>query len=242
MIQVLAQKLPVKQEAGVFAPVGVKIDGKTTEWGAFQAYNPATEIWYTMANDNDKLYFVCKATEIKVIEKILAGGITISVSPIDKKSVITPVAITYPIEPWLNTQISYEIEPPVPLKESTLSIVNNKISGHLKEIKITGVKEFPDGSISVYNENGITGAHYVGSDKVYTYELAFPLSIIRSLINDKDAFNYKVQVTGIDTKTTVIVGGTSLSGTAPSDQAVPHGALYDMSPTYFNATYTLARK
>ena len=242
VVPVIAQKLPVKQETSVYAPANLKTDGKITEWGNLQAYNPATEISYTMANDNANLYFICRATEIKVIEKILVGGITLSISPIDKKSVVTPVAITYPIVPWLNVQISYDIREPAPLDKSTISLVNNKISGHLKEIKITGAKEFPDGSIPVYNDNGIAGAQYVGSDKVYTYELAFPLSLIRSLINDKDTFNYKVQVNGMD-KNVIVKGGTNINGgSAPSDQAVPHGALYNMSPTYFNSTYTLARK
>jgi len=55
----------------------VRIDGKITEWGNFQAYNPATEISYTMANDNDKLYLVCSATQPEVIQKIIEGGINI---------------------------------------------------------------------------------------------------------------------------------------------------------------------
>ena len=237
-----AQKLPVKQETGVIAPVGVKVDGKTTEWGNLQAYNPATEIWYTMANDNDKLYLVCSATEAEAIQKIINGGITLFISPADKKSAIEPVAITYPIVPWLNQQINYALRPPAPLDQSTVSLINNKISGHLKEIKISGVKEFPDGSISVYNDKGITGGQYISSNKVYTYELSFPLSLIRSLVNDKDTFNYKVQVNGMD-KNVIVTGGTNINGgSAPSDQAVPHGALYNMSPTYFNSTYTLARK
>lgn len=234
-IAAFSQKLPVKQEISVYAPTSVKIDGKITEWGNLQAYNPATEISYTMANDNDKLYLACSATEAEVIQKIQLGGITLSISPVDKKSVIEPVAITYPIVPWVNSQINYDIRPPAPLDQSTVSLINNKISGHLKEIKISGVKEFPDGSISVYNDKGIIGGHYISSNKVYTYELSFPLSLIRSLINDKDTFNYKVQVNGMD-KNVITVGGTSLGGSAPSDQVAPNG------PTYFNASYTLTKK
>jgi hypothetical protein len=32
-----AQKLPVKQNTSVIAPVGVKVDGKITEWGDLKA-------------------------------------------------------------------------------------------------------------------------------------------------------------------------------------------------------------
>ena len=236
----LAQKLPAKQEAGVMAPVGVKVDGKIAEWGNLQAYNPATEISYTMANDDDKLYFVCSATQEEVIQKIQLSGITLAINAVDKKAVVEPVTITYPIVPWVNVQINYDLRAPSPLDESTVTMINNKISGHLKEIKISGVKEFPDGSIPVYNDKGIIGGHYVNSNKVYTYELSFPLSLIRSLINDNGTFNYKVQVNG-QGKDVIVVGGVNPYG-APSDQAVAHGDLYNTSPTYFSATYTLARK
>ena len=240
-IAVIAQKLPSKQENSVYAPAGVKVDGKTGEWSNLQAYDPATEIFYTMANDNDKLYFVCSATEPEAIQKIQQSGITLSISSVDKKSVIEPVAITFPIIPFLSQQIDYLIKPAGPLSESNLKIANDRISGHLKEIKISGVKEFPDGSIPVYNDKGIIGGHYISGNKVYTYELAFPLSLIRLLINDKGTFNYKVQVNGRD-KSVVVVGGGRIGDYTPSDQPAAHGAMYYMSPTYFNATYKLAKK
>lgn len=242
---VLAQKLPTKQETGIYASPNVKVDGKATEWGyKFEASNPATEIAYTMANDNNNLYFICSATENEVIQKILLGGITLTISPLDKKASVTPVEITYPIVPWSYVQVNHLLRPSGPLSDSTVSLVNNRISGHLKEIKVTGVNDFPDGSVSVYNNQGIKTAHYIGSNKAYTCEIAFPLSYIRQLINGQGTFNYKLQVNGMDMKTTIVVGGTDGGGggSAPSDQAVPHGVLYDMSPTYFNATYTLAKK
>jgi hypothetical protein len=244
MLPALTQKLPVRQETGVYASSTVKVDGKATEWrNKFEAYNPATELAYTMANDNNNLYFICSATEVEVIQKILVGGITLAMSPVDKKASVTPIAITYPIVPWSHVQVNHLLRPSGPLSDSTLSLVNNRISGHLKEIKVTGVKDFPDGSVSVYNDRGIKAAHYIGNNKVYTCEIAFPLSYSRQLINGQGTFNYKLQVNGMDMKTTIVAAGTDGSGgSAPSDQAVPHGALYNTSPTYFNATYTLAKK
>ncbi len=236
-----SQKLPAKQETGVYAPATVKLDGKITEWGNLQAYNPATEIAYTMANDKDNLYFICSSTIPEAIQKIQLSGITLTISPVDKKSVIEPVAITYPIVPWVNVQINYDLREKAPLKESLVSSINDKISGHLKEIKISGVKEFPEGTIPVYNDKGIVGGHYISKDKVYTYELSFPLSLIRSLLNDKDTFNYKVQVNGMG-KDVIRVGGVGPGSSAPSELPAQHGATYDTAPTYFNATYTLAKK
>ncbi len=240
-VAALSQKLPIKQEISVYAPSTIKLDGKITEWGNLQAYNPATEISYTMANDGDNLYFVCSATIPEAIQKILVSGITLSINPVDKKPVIEPVAITYPIVPWVNVQVDYLIKPSGPLSESNLKVANDRISGHLKEIKISGVKEFPDGSIPVYNDKGIVGGHYISKDKVYTYELSFPLSLIRSLINDNGNFSYKVQVNGMG-KDVIVKGGVGPGSSAPSDQPAQPGPSYMTAPTYFNATYTLAKK
>jgi hypothetical protein len=54
-----AQKLPAIQQSSLRAPAGIKIDGKATDWGAqFQAYNTATELYCTIANDAKRLYLV----------------------------------------------------------------------------------------------------------------------------------------------------------------------------------------
>lgn len=40
-----AQKLPNLQQSSMRAPANIKIDGKPIEWGQYQAYNRATEIF-----------------------------------------------------------------------------------------------------------------------------------------------------------------------------------------------------
>ena len=51
-----AQKLPNKQEISFQAPTNIKIDGKASEWNnQFLAYNNATDIYYTIANDDKNL-------------------------------------------------------------------------------------------------------------------------------------------------------------------------------------------
>ena len=238
---VCAQKLPNKQEVSVYAPAGIKTDGKATEWNdTFQAYNRATEVSYTLANDADNLYLVCQATEADVIQKIVLGGITLTVSAIDKNSTISPVTVTYPIVPWTSVQINYDLKPPAPLKDDAVSIINKKINGQLKQIKVGGVKEFAEGTVPVYNDVGIITAQNVTKEKVYTSELTFPLKYIRQLINNNGTFNYGITVNGMD-HSVKVVGGTNGFG-APTEQVVPRGMEYDMTPTYFNATYTLALK
>ena len=54
-----AQKLPNVQQASLRAPENVKVDGKPTEWGdKLQAYNKATDVFYTIANDYNNLYLI----------------------------------------------------------------------------------------------------------------------------------------------------------------------------------------
>ncbi len=240
-----SQKLPNKQEISVYAPSNVKLDGKITEWGNLQAYNPATEISYTMANDNDILYFICSATELEVMQKILECGITLSINSADKNiSTTPPVAVTYPIVPMRYVNIRNELIPNARLDEPTVKLVNDRISGQIKEIKISGFKNLSESSIPVYNEQGIVGTQYVGKDKVYTYELALPLKFISHLINIQGTFNYKLQINGGDPNHVHIIGGTNPgSSYSPSDQPpLSHGVSYLMSPIYFNGSYTLAKK
>src|SRR5471030_539366 len=57
MIPDEAKKLPDIQPTDLYAPSNIKIDGKTTEWeDKFQAYNRATDVFYTVANDNNNFY------------------------------------------------------------------------------------------------------------------------------------------------------------------------------------------
>jgi len=81
-----AQKLPNKQEASLRAPANIKIDGQATEWNnKYQAYNNATEVFYTIANDDDNLYLIIHARKSRIIEKMMEGGISFTVSPTNKK-------------------------------------------------------------------------------------------------------------------------------------------------------------
>jgi len=86
-----AQKQPQVQEVSIRAPDNVKIDGKITEWpNPFQtvknndiylsAYNSSSRVYYTVANDDKNLYFVIRGLGTGVANKMLAGGLTITIS------------------------------------------------------------------------------------------------------------------------------------------------------------------
>ena len=82
-----AQKLPNKQEVSIYAPADIKIDGKANEWNNnYQAYNSATEIFYTIANDDENLYLIIHATKSRIMEKIIEGGVSFTVRGQDKNS------------------------------------------------------------------------------------------------------------------------------------------------------------
>src|SRR4051812_14249152 len=82
-----AQKLPNVQQASFRAPANIKIDGKTTEWGnKLQAYNPGTEIYYTLANDDKRLYLVVQADNYTTVNNIVNGGIGLAIQKAGSKT------------------------------------------------------------------------------------------------------------------------------------------------------------
>src|ERR1700743_3198430 len=92
-----AQKLPNIQQSKLRAPSTVKIDGKATEWNnQFQAYNRATDVFYTLSNDDENLYLTIKAIDQDVINKIVGGGISFIIARAGKKNDKNNIAIISP--------------------------------------------------------------------------------------------------------------------------------------------------
>ncbi len=92
------KKLKDVQEVSLWAPAGVKADGKLVEWNnSFQAFNKTTKLYYTISNDEKNIYLAIKSTDPMNNNKILAGGITIAVNTEGKKKVENTYNITYPV-------------------------------------------------------------------------------------------------------------------------------------------------
>lgn len=109
-----AQKLPNVQQVSLRAPANIKIDGNTTEWGnQFQAYNKATDINYTLSNDDKNIYLAVQATIPDVIKRILNGGITLSVNQAGKKDDKGAPSISYPVSAPTNKVTIYLRNKPV---------------------------------------------------------------------------------------------------------------------------------
>lgn len=196
-----AQKLPSVQKSSVFAPPDVKIDGKATEWhDQFQAYNNATDLYYTLANDNQNLYLVIRAKYADVEQKIVSGGITLIINHGLAKKDPKAVSITYPIlrdddVSLVANMIAHKFNPRQ--NGDTTSIINvddlnQLINSKSKQINTTGIKSIEDNTISVYNSEGLKAAERFDDKLQYTCELAIPLKYL-SLTNGQ-LFSYHIKV------------------------------------------------
>ena len=159
-VNTFAQKLPIIQKTSLRL-TNVKIDGHSSELnGQFQAYNKATEIFYSVGNDKENLYLIIHAAESRIIEKILEGGISFTINPKrnNQAEVLFPL-LTLP-DGWkiLRDAGKTLSEAPsvtpsiVPGKDSIMAAAtrlsipaaNKRLATALKEIKIAGMKEITD--------------------------------------------------------------------------------------------------
>jgi hypothetical protein len=262
-----AQKLPNVQQASLRAPADIKIDGKTAEWNdQLQAYNHATDIFYSVSNDDDYLYLTVKATDQAIINKIMNGGVTFTINTSDKKNDKDAIGITYPIFDRKNRPVLNKMDNKLalekgaanskPLTDSATAVRNSLLSEKSKLVAVTGIPGV-DTLLSVYNEDGIKTAELFDNKGAYTYELGIDLKKLGMDINNPAKFAYHVTLNGspifntINFKTSSDGGG---SATLYSISAAPvGGALLDAkisldfmqsssSPTDFWGEYVLAKK
>jgi len=210
-----AQKLPNVQTASVRAPANIKIDGKTAEWnGKFQAYNHATDIFYTVSNDDSKLYLTVQAVDKLVINKIMSGGITFTIQRSGKKTDKGGISITYPLfekknKPFVPPTVGNKALPGDEIStpggtgghvagtkesqdESMMTIYNKSLDAS-KYISVTGIKT-TDSLISAYNTDGIRVAQLFDNKMQYTYELAIDLKLLGLQANDASKFAYHISI------------------------------------------------
>jgi hypothetical protein len=210
-----AQKLPNVQLAGLRAPAKVKADGKLSEWGDLQAYNKATQIFYSMANDKDNLYLVLQAKEADIIKKMISGGISLSINSLGKKDAKNSIVITYPHYDIVNKpfnaimtdreEITKDIIQSSTKTDSLMNVLNKQIGTRLKMIRVEGIKTIEDNIISVYNNEGIKAVSLFDNQINYTCELVLPLKIL-NLTTRK--FSYNIKLNGpIPTNANVIKSG-----------------------------------
>lgn len=233
-----AQKLPAKQERGLRAPADMKTDGRLTEWGGkLQAYSNATEIAYAISNDDDKLYLTIQGKLRDVVDKILRGGISLTINHTIKKNDPIGVTVSYPALKGedvnaVTNKFAGATNAKGEAKGATVPVVelNNLLQTKSKTIEVKGIKEISDAAISVYNEEGIKAVALFDGGLTYTYELAIPLKYLN--LPDNAPFAYHLKINAPDE--------TPVSH--PSGPPAPPMMVTSTAPTDFWGEYTLAKK
>jgi len=229
-----AQKLSNVQDASVWAPENVKVDGKLTEWNdTFQAMNKATQLFYTVSNDDKNLYLTIRSNTQQAGNKLVAGGLNFSINPAGKKTEDNAVVITYPaanisalnslVAPTVR-QEGYTGRPKEELDPALVAEVQRTAIEAAKEIKIKGVKEIKDSILSIYNEHGFKGLINFDTKGNVTYELAVPLKYLH--LNDGTALAYNIKLKGIGGDNALnFVPGTLAGGGSGIPQPTPNETI-----------------
>ncbi len=218
-------KLKDVQPASIWAPSPVKVDGKLSEWNnSFQAYNKATKLYYTLANDDKNIYLAIKSTDAPNNSKIIAGGITFTLNTDDKKKEKDAFSLTYPVRPARSPggpggpnaagvtrvvvggggdNVRIDVRGfgggngAFTVDSAMIKAAHERTIAAAKEIKVFGFKDIADSLISIYNEYGIKAAIGYDDKGNFTYELAVPLKALSLSVDNAKEFAYNVKVNGL---------------------------------------------
>ncbi|MGY3212786.1 hypothetical protein [Mucilaginibacter sp. HD30] len=250
-INAQAQKLPNKQEVSFKAPANVKIDGKAAEWGDFKAYNSATGLFYTLANDEQNLYLIIQAGNRRAMNKIFAGGISLLLTNTTNADKNARGIITYLALAKSNRFAIVEM-----LKDTTamnFKAINGAMAASLKTIGVKNLNDISEDVISVYNDYGIMAASYLTDRETYTCEIAIPLKNLKSFINSKSVINYTLQANAESLNSMkVVVNGKEVDDATANPRVMEMmNKIYQsedgaslretMSDTNVSGEYTLAK-
>ncbi|GAB2982860.1 hypothetical protein GCM10027049_19610 [Mucilaginibacter puniceus] len=255
--QAIAQKLPNLQTKSLRAPAAVKIDGKATEWNNnFQAYNTATSIFYTMANNAEFIYLTAHIKDPAVINRITNNGFTFKIykneNPQDKD--VISITLPYSANKYFNLDLSKPTRSDVALEKEILKNNNALLSKHHKYMIVKGIPGLD--SVAVYNDAGIGFAEAFDSNEDYTVELQVPVKYINLLPGDSSKFLYHMVINGLpkpsgpDRGVITFSSGGGTTFTAPKDITPEQQAQIEegraqlakkYAPTDFKAEYTLVK-
>lgn len=204
-----AQKSSNVQEDGLWASVPVKVDGKTTD-ETFKASNKSTMLSYTMSNDDKNIYLVMKSADNINNNKIMMGGITLTINTEGKKKEKEAASLTYPViaRPQRGQggrgqgggfgggqgggfgQRNASVN-----MDSVARVRRKQQLAAAKEIKVLNFKDVTDTLISIYNEYEILAVANFDDQGAFVYELAIPLKLLGLSSSSKD-FAYNIKING----------------------------------------------
>jgi hypothetical protein len=195
------QKLPNKQVAGVWAsPEKIKMDGKATEWDNFQAYNTATDLYYTLANNNDFVYLVVQIQDPTVVERANTFGFTFEIYKTDNPGDKELISVTMPPPEYAKyfrgMMMGFGATSDADLATSIMKNYNASLQKYHKFIVVKGIPGFD--TVSVYNdEPGIRLADAADIKLNYTFEMQIPMRLIRVLKGDNSKIMYHLSLNGM---------------------------------------------
>lgn len=255
-LQTYGQNISKSQTRSIKVPNGIRIDGKANDWNnLFEAYNNSTGLFYSIANDNDNIYLIIKATDPLIEKKILRAGITVSLQGLGNNK--DWFKLTFPL---LNEDVASGIG--VYLSEDNLKevkkgqkkgadslvrLMNSRLSIYDNKIGLSETSLYEDSTISIYNDKGIRVAALFDNKAELIYEFAIPLKYIPGRM--VDGIDYDIKSNGIFSHVKVrmldpnvnpntagmVVIGSSITGKTTADiQALN-------SDTNFYGQYLLAK-
>jgi len=229
-----SQKLPDVQLQSLRAPANVKIDGNPTEWGTLQAYNHATEVFYSIANNDENLYLIVQATDGDIINRIVGKGITFTIQKSGEKKGNGGKGITYPVVAakngiTFNLRNGIILDTTPKIADSLMRINNellNRVHRWINVIGMSGlVSEIrADSILSVDNPDNIKAAEAFNNRRVYTFEVSIPLKHLHLSKNEAPKFDYLIIVNGLT--------GFKMTVKAPQNQTPEQIAFTQRMQTY----------
>jgi hypothetical protein len=251
-----AQKLPNVQQISVKAPTNIKIDGKASEWSnKFGARNANTELFYTMANDDKKLYLVVQTQSYRVMNRIASGGIKLVIQKNRTKNDSGAPFVKFPyLEKPKQLNLSFvniskvgsgtnRVDPKSPQEaakvyDSLARNINKILTSQLKLIYVDGIAGI-DNLLPVYNDKGVQAANLTDSKKNYTCEIAIDLKLLDLEPDKAEKFSYHIVVNGEPKR---FVHPVLLEPDVASGQiATPDWVTEVSATTDFWGEYTLAK-
>lgn len=202
-----AQKPPKVQQVSLRAPADIKIDGDASDWDSkMVAYNKNTELYYSIANDNQSLYLLIQADKSDIITKIIHSGITLAINMKEKKDKES-FMMTYPRYKKGEVPLYFTMNNPAEGEPDSIkaslqidSLINKKnqqLADRLKYIGIKNIGQTIDSILTVNNEKRIAATVRLNNKLVCTYEVSIPLKIIGLDLEKEKPFYYHIILNGL---------------------------------------------
>ncbi len=196
-----SQKLPDKQTISIWAQANIKIDGKAAEWSnKYRAHNNATDLYYTLANNDNFLYLVIHAENPEVIQTLTTYGFKYTIQAPGKQNIEnTAITVEFPLQEIRS--LGLILNKPGVTPDSTessrkgiMNSNNNALQTRHKSLIVKGVRGID--TLSVYNDAGIRVAEGFDVNRNYTLEIMIPLKLLPFLNNKNANLTYHLFIIG----------------------------------------------